>query len=65
MEREIKAKMIEVFNNNFIEDTITSNNSLSNAWNCMFMTVNESYCLSRFKFLKISYLTKYKMTSSN
>lgn len=46
MEREIKAKMIEVLNNNFIDDTITSSNSLSNAWNCMFMTVNETYCLS-------------------
>ncbi|XP_052675588.1 tetraspanin-1-like [Crassostrea angulata] len=40
MEREIKAKMIEVFNKNFIEDTITSNNSLSNTWNCMFMTLD-------------------------
>lgn len=40
MEREIKGKMIEVFNNNFIDDTITSNNSLSNAWNCMFMTLD-------------------------
>lgn len=52
MEREIKGKMIEVFNNNFIDDTITSNNSLSNAWNCMFMTVNETYCLSRPDFFK-------------
>lgn len=52
MEREIKGKMIEVFNNNFIDDTITSNNSLSNAWNCMFMTVNDTYCLSRSDFFK-------------
>lgn len=57
MERKIKAKMIEVFNNNFIDDTITSNNSLSNAWNCMFMTVNESYCLSRSEIFQ-KYLIK-------
>lgn len=65
MEREIKVKMIEVFNNNFIEDIIISNNFFLNVWNCMFMMVNEFYCLSCFKFLKIFYLIKYKMIFFN
>lgn len=50
MEREIKVKMIEVFNKNFIEDIIISNNFFLNVWNCMFMMVNEFYCLSCLKF---------------
>lgn len=49
MERKIKVKMIEVFYNNFIDDMIISNNFLLNVWNCMFMMVNEFYCLSCFE----------------
>lgn len=43
VENEVKDKMIASLKNNFKDDTITNSDSISNAWNYMFMTVGTIY----------------------
>nr|XP_022322672.1 uncharacterized protein LOC111124100 [Crassostrea virginica] len=38
VESEIKAKLVTALNNNYKDNPITNSNSVSNAWNYMFMT---------------------------
>lgn len=40
VESEIKAKLVTALKNNYKDDTITNSNSVSNAWNYMFMTLD-------------------------
>lgn len=42
MEKEIKNKLLVALKDNFKDDTITNANTISNAWNYMFMTVSTS-----------------------
>lgn len=42
VEKEIKDKLLVALKDNFKDDTITNANTISNAWNYMFMTVSTS-----------------------